>query len=320
MSKNSWKRNTFRNMTELQDLIMDLPNHVEKGVTVEGNDKPENGYKAIVNPRTGNTSQIVTDSYARVPNTDFFSYWAQGIEEIGVTNIAGYALIKDEGDVVKIRSTFPDYSIPDIQINNERRFLPPGHGHEVGDIIYMGAEIVNSSNRNNTASASANFYRLVCRNGMICAEVIPGCELARNHNAVSSEVLMSDIYPRMDKYNKGILDSGVKFEKIMYDAANSEVIFDNQIQLYSSMQEIFKTAKHAEAIGDIAKNYARHVSGDPRLYLNKWDLYNAATFHTSHNEITPDVASQILVKAETKILSPKAEIPLPVPIQTRVIG
>ena len=314
---NSWKKNVFNSLGEFENLVMEMPDAIEKRIHIEDS-KPVNEFceyrefsvnpdfyneefKAIVNKRTGEVAQIATDSYTVLQHRNYYSMLALNFEEIGVNNISGYILEKDGGNAINARVVFRDF------VEDEPA---------VGKNIMLGAEFNNSFDKKFAATGNAYFYRLICSNGMILKKLIPGCDFSRNHNARSETEMLNSIQIRADGFIKGIVESGELFKDVMNDAIESRVVFENPVQLFSSMEEIFGSKKHAENIGQIARKSAT-VGADAHLYLNKWDLYNSSTDYASHNAMTPDVFSKILETAESKILDPKAKIPLPIPIPNR---
>jgi len=261
----------------------------------------ESEFKAIVNSKTNKVAQIATSSYEILQHRDFFSLLASSLEEIGVRDIYGFLLERNQGDAYTLRVNFKDHSITEPK---------------VGDNIALGIEFENSFNKFYAANGAAWLLRLSCTNGMTMDNSISGANFYRNHNAKSQEALLSSVTNMVTGFVKKILDSGDTITHIIEKAMQDEIIFKDPRQLYDSLESMFGTKKHAEAIGDIARKDA--IKAGDNLILDRWSLYNAVTYHTSHDAMTPDTFSQILQKAERKILNTNYEIPLPIPMPTVV--
>jgi hypothetical protein len=319
MARDGWTKQQIHNLYELQDYVMNMADassqriHIENvnslninqfGEYDELKDKDEfwnNEFFAVVNSRTKEISQICTDRYQILRHRDYFGLMISELESLGLTDVSGYALEKNHGDLYKIRLLFDNNYIEEP---------------EVGMNLQLGVEFFNSYDKFLAAGGNAHFYRLSCSNGMVVKNIVSNLDFSRNHNARDRESLMSAVSAKTNGFIKGMLQADKEFFKVILAANESEVTFDNLVQMYSSMEELFGK-RHGKEIGDNLKvmsvrdNYGKY-------HANRWKIYNSVTYHTSHAAMSPDIFDKLQYTAENKILDTKAKIPMPVPKQ-RVI-
>lgn len=288
------KHNKFNinGIDAFDNVIMDMTKAEKKTLTVTGKNKPENKHFAIVNTRSNEVAQIVSDQYKILNHKDFFSMVSDTVRSTGSENMKGYVLESNDGDSYTVRFIFDDIEVTE-----------PGKGQN----IKVGMEFSNSYDSAYAARGRAFFLRISCYNQMILQNIIPECMFSRSHSARSEIALLEAVTIKAENFAKQLVQSGVKFQNVMEDAIGDNLVFEKPVQVEDLFKQVF-TERHAQKISDIARRAAtRSTEG---YNLTRWDLYNAVTDYVSHQPITPNVFEQILVKAENKILNNKAlEVP-----------
>jgi hypothetical protein len=275
-----------------------------KDITVDG--KVVDEFKAIANKNTGEIAQIATDKYQILQHRDFFSLMESEMSALGLNDFYGYILEKDGGNSYVARLILRNNFIEEP---------------ELGQNVAIGVEFRNSINKFMAASGHAHFLRLSCTNGMTVRSMLPEIDFSRNHNARNMKEMFEAVSNKSRGFISGILNSDKQFFEIICNAREDQIKYTDLVQMYSSIEEIIGTKKHSENIGDILRrDVLKQRDQNGQIFTDRWQLYNAVTYYTSHGNITPDIFDQILVKAENKILNTNHEIPLPIPQKIKIIG
>jgi hypothetical protein len=317
MAKLGWKKTQINNIYELQDAVMDMPDAIERPVHVAGRKVDEKAlneeftynelkdqkgfyepeYKALVNSKTGEITNIVTDNYQVIQHRPFFGGLISDLESLDLVKLRGAIICKDGGNAYIIRLDFPNEIIKEPK---------------VGDNVTAGVEFYNSIDRSTAATGNAFFMRLSCTNGMMMKHLIPDCDFYKSHKGKSQKSVLEQLSTRTNNFMKTIINSKELMTGIIGKAMDSEIIFENPVQLNSSMEEMFTTKKHSEEIAYRVRKTA-DKRADGKIQTDRWKIYNSITEYTSHTAMSPEVFNQILVKAESKVLDTRGKIPLPVP-------
>lgn len=318
----AYVRHKIRNLNDLENLIPGLAGAETRRVHIEGlNDDaatkaiplmnaetcmtefeyPDeywyNGATAVVNTRTGLPAQVSGPLYQVLPHKDFVCAIVDLMRQRGFNGARGYVVESNDGNRLVIRVVFDDIWIEE-----------PG----LGKNIQVGGEFSNSYDSCYAARGRAYYMRINCENQMVLSNLIPECAFTRNHVAHSQFELLDIVTKQTETFVTNLVKNRVKFKKTMSVAMSDDVEFKNAQALIEFMENVFKVPSHAEAIAEQAMKSADRIASKKVYSIDRWELYQAATFYASHAELTPNVQDQILFRAENRLLNPKRPIEIPV--------
>ena len=149
-------------------------------------------------------------------------------------------------------------------------------------------------------------------NQMVLANLIPECYFTRNHTGKSAFGLLDTITSELEKFVANLLKNKLTFKRLMGSAMKDDIEVQSVEHMTALMQGIFKVPVHASEIAELAmKEAVKPYPGAKHFIVDRWGMYNAATWYASHAELTPNVQDQILYRAEDRLLDPKYPIKVP---------
>lgn len=256
----------------------------------------EDGINAVVNTTTGKAVQGTGQLYQVLQHKDFFCMVVDMLRQKGFERVEGYAIESNNGNRWNVRVVFPDVTIEEPGI--------PGRN------IKVGGEFSNSYDSFFAARGRAYMMRISCFNQMIFSNILPKCFFTRNHVADSTADLLEIVNDKAELFVNNLVKSGADFTKIMNKAMHTELEFEKKSQLDEMMLDVFKVKGHAEVVSDLAWDCAYREKPDMPYQISLWDMYQASTFHASHeDDMTAAVQDTILYRAEQRLLKGKVEVP-----------
>lgn len=256
----------------------------------------EENLNAVVNTTTGKAVQGTGSLYQVLQHKDFFCSVVDLLRQKGFDEIDGYAIEANGGNRWHVRVLFPDVIIEELN---------------AGKNIKVGGEFSNSYDSFFAARGRAYYMRISCFNQMILSNTIPKCAFTRNHIADSPNELLEIATEKAETFVKNLLKSGIEFKRVMSKAMKTEVEFENRAQLDELMIDVFKVKAHAERIADYAWETAYREKPGLPYQINLWDLYNAGTYYSSHEDsLTAAVQDTLLYRSEQRLLKGKIEMPI----------
>ena len=148
--------------------------------------------------------------------------------------------------------------------------------------VEMGFKIENCMDRKISFKGSGYLVRLVCANGAKATELLPQFSIHEWH----SRDMTSRVPPVIEAFANGLLSRAGYLQTAINEAIAAKVKFETQESLDATMMETYRgiSPRHTQKILEQIKT----------LEPSRWDMYNAASYYTSHNvKMSPDVRSSI---------------------------
>jgi len=124
--------------------------------------------------------------------------------------------------------------------------------------------------------------RLVCANGAKATSILPQFVIHEWHTQDMTE----RVPPLIEKFANGILSKAGYLQTAIDEAIASKVKFESQESLEATMTVVY------DGISD--RHVKRIVEQIKTLEPSRWDMYNASSYYTSHNEkLSPDIRNNI---------------------------
>lgn len=278
-----------------EEISLKFNPDIDDYVTVYPDGYWEKNLNAVVNTTTNRAVQGTGGLYQVLQHKDFFCAVCDLLRQKGFEQVEGYAIEANGGNRWHVRVTFPGVTI-----------YEPG----LGKNINVGGEFSNSYDSFYAARGRAYYMRHSCYNQMILSNAIPKCTFTRNHIADTPSDLLEIVTDKAELFVRNLVKSGADFKRIMGKAIKTELEFEKYVQLENMLKDVFKVQAHAESIAELAwQNFAARDMPGAAYQITLWDIYNSATYYSSHENLTPQVQDAILYRAEQKILKGKVEVP-----------
>jgi hypothetical protein len=272
----------FSDIIEFAELIETLPDAVAKKVHIESSLPTEKVFDeyndltsekefwsqkhvAVVNQSTNQVARIAGSGYRILQHKHFFGKVLDMLNSTGITNISGYVNRINGGNSVAARIIFNDILIEEPSM---------------GKNIKVGAEFLNSYDKEYAARGSAYNLRLSCTNQMILRNLIKEWVFSRAHVAQSEEQLLDIVSDKQEQFLKTLLSSETKFKNAMNEAIYTNVEYTHPKQVEVFMQKLLQTKKHGENIAEHVHKKA--IQEGNHYNVSKWDIYNVMTDYTTH--------------------------------------
>lgn len=157
--------------------------------------------------------------------------------------------------------------------------------------IEMGFHLTNAMDRKIAFSGDGYTMRLTCANGAMAKEILPGFVIHEWHTIDMEQ----RVPPVIEAFAYGLLARAGYLQRVINDAIAAKVIFETQESLEATMLMKY------EGISD--RHIKQIVEQIKTLEPSRWDIYNAASFYTSHNtKLSPDIRNKI-DEASSKFLN-----------------
>ena len=149
-------------------------------------------------------------------------------------------------------------------------------------IIEMGFHLTNAMDRKIAFSGDGYTMRLICANGAKATEILPQFVIHEWHTIDMEQ----RVPPVINAFANGLLSKAGYLQTAINDAIAAKVKFETQESLDATMMETYNgiSPRHIQKILEQIKT----------LEPSRWDMYNAASYYTSHNmKMSPDIRSNI---------------------------
>jgi hypothetical protein len=149
-------------------------------------------------------------------------------------------------------------------------------------IIEMGFHLENAMDRKIAFKGDGYTMRLACANGAKAKHVLPQFVLHEWHT-IDMEVRVPAM---IETFTNGLLSKAGYLQEVINIASASKIVFETQESLDATMMETYKgiSPRHIQKILDQIET----------LTPSRWDMFNASSWVTSHNEkMSPDIRNSI---------------------------
>jgi hypothetical protein len=150
------------------------------------------------------------------------------------------------------------------------------------NIIELGFHLENAMDRKISFKGDGYTVRLTCANGAKATGILPQFVIHEWHTVDMTE----RVPPLIEKFANGLLEKAGFLQLAINEAITSKVKFESQESLEATMTVVY------DGISD--RHVKRIVEQIKTLEPSRWDMYNASSFYTSHNEkLSPDIRNNI---------------------------
>jgi hypothetical protein len=149
-------------------------------------------------------------------------------------------------------------------------------------VVELGFHLENAMDRKIAFKGDGYTYRLICANGAKATEILPQFVLHEWHTIDMEQ----RVPPVIEAFANGLLAKAGFLQEAINVAMASKVVFETQESLAATMLVAYEgiSPRHISKITDQIKS----------LEPSRWDLFNAASYYTSHNEkLSPDIRNNI---------------------------
>ena len=148
--------------------------------------------------------------------------------------------------------------------------------------IELGFHLENAMDRKIAFKGDGYTMRLMCANGAKATSILPQFVLHEWHTADMEQ----RVPPVIGEFMMGLLSKAGYLQEAINAAMGSKVVFETQESLEATMIVAY------EGISD--RHVKKIVEQIASLEPSRWDMYNAASYYTSHNaKLSPDIRSNI---------------------------
>ena len=259
--------------SEIAETIGIYDDAVETKLFFGNKENPQDvtNFKGIYNMGTSLLTAVATKQYQIIQHNDV----AQAlVESLAGLNLEVKGLIKNYRDRVCFDLYFDDskYDVND---------------GEKG--IKLGIRVVNSYDKSNSFRLEMFAYRMICSNGMAIGSAINSVKEVVVHTGEKKP--LSLIKGTTEAFIKNVINSSEKLQRLVNLSMEDSVEW---VLAEKIIKKLMPVKKHREEI------LARVEEGKE---LTRWDLYNAITNYTTHDEaLKPSVVSAMEVKSR-KVLT-----------------
>jgi hypothetical protein len=149
-------------------------------------------------------------------------------------------------------------------------------------VVEMGFKLENAMDRKIAFRGDGYTERLVCSNGAKARNILPGFVIHEWHTSDMTR----RVPPVIEVFMNGLLSKAGYLQEAINTAMASKVVFETQESLELTMLATY------DGISD--RHVKKIVEQIESLSPSRWDMYNAASFYTSHNmKLSPDVRNNI---------------------------
>jgi hypothetical protein len=149
-------------------------------------------------------------------------------------------------------------------------------------IVELGFHLENAMDRKIAFRGDGYTVRLVCANGAKATSILPQFEIHEWHTQ-DMTVRVPNV---ITKFAYGLLEKAGYLQEAINEAMSSKVVFESVESVDATMGVVYEgiTDRHIKKI----------VEQITSLEPSRWDLYNAASYYTSHNDkLSPDIRNKI---------------------------
>jgi len=149
-------------------------------------------------------------------------------------------------------------------------------------IVELGFHLENAMDRKIAFKGDGYTMRLVCANGAKATSILPQFVLHEWHTAD----METRVPPVLEAFMMGLFMKAGYLQDAITAAIGSKVVFETQESLEATMI--------AEYDGISDRHVKKIVAQIKSLEPSRWDIFNAASYYTSHNEkLSPDIRNNI---------------------------
>lgn len=274
-------------LNELSTLNCDIAKEVM--LKIVNNNEDITNYKGIYNQSQGRLANVVSKNYQIIQHQDVVDSLRETLQRLNL-NIKGQ--IKHYKDTMDIRVVFKDRN--DLIIKDDTH-----------NGIMLGIRVLNSYDKQTSFRLEMFGVRMFCDNGMILGKAINNVRSVTVH---LGEIKTKDIIARTtEKFVAEMINSSQKLQRYVSESMEDSVEWDLMLKL---LEKLVLTEKHRKALIDqLGEKYlTRNIS--------RWDLYNAFTTYTTHNEqLSPyvetnlqNIAQDVLTISYKELIKQKIEV------------
>jgi len=255
--------------------IKELDDVEERKIFVEDNNKTQvlKGYKAIWNTTRNRLSCVATDEYTIIKHRKAFEIVIDTLNSLGLKYRGKVTNYGDEAYLYVV------FDLPKAQVIVQE-----------GDIVAIGIKFSNSYNMQKCFTAEMFAERLICKNGMVLADVFPDMTNKHHHKGIIA------IKTIIKKYIKNVINKNSKLYMIVNECLKDTIEWQAAEQIFNKLITI---KKHRTKIVEMLK---RMVVDENKPKLNRWDIYNIITQYITHGENISRTATEYLNKKAQYIL------------------
>lgn len=155
-------------------------------------------------------------------------------------------------------------------------------GTDADGIVELGFHLENAMDRKIAFVGDGYTFRLRCSNGAMARSVLPAFMIHEWHTINMEQ----RVPPVLEKFLNGLLEKAGYLQEVVNIAIATTVKFETQESLSATMEVQYEgiSNRHIRSIVEQIKT----------LEPSRWDMYNAASYVTSHKEgISPDIRNKI---------------------------
>lgn len=149
-------------------------------------------------------------------------------------------------------------------------------------VVELGFHLENAMDRKIAFKGDGYTMRLVCANGAKAKSILPQFEIHEWH----TQDMAIRVPEVIAKFAYGLLAKAGYLQEAVNEAIVSKVKFESKESVEATMGVVY------EGISD--RHIKKIVEQIQTLEPSRWDLYNAASYYTSHNDkLSPDIRNNI---------------------------
>jgi len=149
-------------------------------------------------------------------------------------------------------------------------------------VIEMGFRLENAMDRKIAFRGDGYTMRLICANGAKARSVLPGFEIHEWH----TQDMTVRVPQVIEVFTSGLLAKAGYLQEAITAAMGAKVVFETQESLQATMLSAY------DGISD--RHTKKIIEQIKTLEPSRWDIFNAASWYTSHNDkLSPDIRNNI---------------------------
>ncbi|MBN1682830.1 DUF932 domain-containing protein [Candidatus Bathyarchaeota archaeon] len=279
MNEKQVSKSFVENTSQVAETIGHFDSAVETKLFFGNKENPQDvtNFKGIYNMGTGLLTTVATKQYQIIQHNDV----AQAlVEALAGLNLQVKGLVKNYRDKICF----------DLYFDDSKYDLEDG---EKG--IKLGIRVVNSYDKSNSFRLEMFAYRLICKNGMAIGSAVNSVKQVVVHTGEKKPLSM--IKSTTEIFIKNVINSSEKLQRLVNLSMEDSIEWNLAERIIEKLMPI---QKHREEI------LARIEVGQQ---LTRWDLYNAITNYTTHDEaLKPSVVSAMEVKSRKVLVDDFAKM------------
>lgn len=223
---------------------------------------------------------------------DYHAIWNLNLNQMSSIVSKGYNLIQHQEAVNSLMTALKNLNInftSNLRVDKHRIFLDILFPEvkmslsDVGDEVIGGIRLINSYDKSTGLMILPRLMRLVCNNGMVVSEFMSGFSLRHNQK------LVLEFQSHIEKTINMMINSCEILKRYVNESIKDSIEWKFAETV---LQNLISGKKHRE-------NILKILNEKKDSKFTRWELYNAITFYTSHNEqLKPNVESWIQEKAQ----------------------